>query len=146
RADRDLLRKRHDELQKLARSLDEREAGLLHAEQSLAQTKLQWESTHEQRQREMQGLENRIANQRQKMEEPRKEAERLEAKIREFHGTLHAAGRRLALADSSLQSAPASTGMEKTGALPPDCQARQTEASLQAQATGLGRVTAELAD
>jgi len=145
-ADRTLLRKRRQELEELARSLKQRESRLLETEANLATARQQWEAASQLRQREMAGLENRIAHQRQKMDEQRKEAERLEAALGELKSHLQSpASPTVAVAPHALQASIRAVAPDAS-LLGREWQIRQTEALLGARAADLDRLAGQLAD
>jgi FHA domain-containing protein len=91
RAWADSRRAEQAELHKQLQSLQERETLLAEVERELLDEKQQWESTRQHLEKEIEGLESRARNQRQKLIEQQEEATRLETRPRETRATANPA-------------------------------------------------------
>lgn len=119
-------------------SLDRREQIVVDAERALADQKQEWEEKRRQLEKETEGLEIRIRNQRRKLLELEQEAARIEEEIRSRNDRVQATLVPDAAA-SAPSGAPATEGVQEK-------RLREAESDLERRAAALEHLSCELAD
>jgi pSer/pThr/pTyr-binding forkhead associated (FHA) protein len=141
---RDRRAREHAELRRQAQALSQREMLLLEIERELLDDKQRWEGTRLQLTKEVEGLENRVRNQRRRMLEQQQESIRPETPVDSPGAAVESAVPvPVPDPDPAGKSGTGSGTGTGTGALVPRCQASVTQSD---RLELLEKLTGELAD